>query len=160
MKYHILEKKKLKRMFKLTLVTGGAAFEDSNIGPNLSPYMPKDKITLFCNEFNTKMDFFVDKIVVNVKLFLFIDNTFFFIVKGPHLANLLKIYFNILSLKQLTQNSSSLFISIFDFFDMFLIKVLFWRNYFNINLLFNTLFFKKWMISLYHSVKNLPLINE
>lgn len=74
-----MEEKSIKRYFNLRIEANSAAFEHPSIGPNLSPFIDKLKITQFCNEFNnlTKI-YFSTEIKIFVKLFLRHDKSFFF----------------------------------------------------------------------------------
>lgn len=145
--------KKLKRFFNLFVKSSEAAFEDPFIGPNLSPYMSRDKIKMFCDEVNKQSSLIKSGIKLLVRLYLFDDKSFFFIIKGIPFALLLKLLLNI---KFNKFNISEKNISIFSAYDLIYIK-----NIFNIKLLpFNTLLFKYQIINNVYSIKKLNLTKK
>jgi len=73
-----MEKKKIKRFFNLTLNACSSRFEDSGIGPILSPFMNKEKVNSFCNDFNNQSKNYKSGLSLRVQLCLFTDNSFFF----------------------------------------------------------------------------------
>ena len=92
-----LEKKNEVRYFNLRINAQDASFENLNIGPNLSPFMKRDKINQFCIEFNNTTSIYLYKdIPLYLTLYLYTDNSFFFIIKGPSVAFLLKMIFDYL----------------------------------------------------------------
>jgi ribosomal protein L11 len=95
------EGKKLVRFFNLRINAKDASFENINVGPNLSPFINKEKINQFCLEFNKVTDIYISKeIPIYIRLFLYTDNSFFFIVRGPSFSFILKILFGLISLKK------------------------------------------------------------
>jgi ribosomal protein L11 len=95
------EEKNLVRFFNLRINAKDASFENINVGPNLSPYINKEKITQFCSEFNKVTDIYVSKeIPIYIRLFLYTDNSLFFIVRGPSFSFILKLLFGLVSLKK------------------------------------------------------------
>jgi ribosomal protein L11 len=97
----VREDRRLVRFFNLRINSKDASFENINVGPNLSPFMPKDKITQFCSEFNTITALYTStEIPVYLRLFLYTDGSFFFVIRGPSFSFLLKILFNINSLER------------------------------------------------------------
>ena len=122
-----MDKKKV-RFFNLRINAEEAIFENLSIGPNLSPFMNKDKITQFCNEFNHLTNIFISKdIPIFVKLYLYTDNSFFFIIKGPSFSFLLKILFNITSLSDLLWSNNK--ISIKELYDIVILKNYYLNKY-------------------------------
>lgn len=94
--------KKIVRFFNLRINSQDASFENLNIGPNLSPFMNREKINLFCLEFNSVTSFYLFKeIPIFCKLILFNDGSFILLIKGPSLNFFLKIL-DIKSLKVIT----------------------------------------------------------
>jgi ribosomal protein L11 len=94
-----LDKKNIVRYFNLRINAQDASFENLNIGPNLSPFMKRDKINLFCQEFNNMTSLYLYKdIPIYITFYLYTDHSFFFIIKGPSIAFLLRMLFNIESL--------------------------------------------------------------
>ncbi|EPS73342.1 hypothetical protein M569_01427, partial [Genlisea aurea] len=65
------------------------------IGPVLSPFMNKEKVTNFCNEFNKLSKNYKNNLPLRVLLCLFFDNTFFFLIKGINASLVLKLILNI-----------------------------------------------------------------
>jgi ribosomal protein L11 len=95
----VREDRRLVRFFNLRINAKDASFENINVGPNLSPFMPKDKITQFCSEFNSITEIYKSKeIPIYLRLFLYTDGSFFFVVRGPSFSFLLKILFSTYSL--------------------------------------------------------------
>lgn len=90
-----MEKKKIKRFFDLTLNACISRFEDSGVGPILSPFLNKDKVNSFCNEFNTQSKVYKSSLPLRVNLCIFMDNSFFFYIKGVNFFSLLKLVLNI-----------------------------------------------------------------
>lgn len=74
---------------------GNSKFEDSGIGPILSPFMNKEKVTNFCNEFNSLSKAYKKNLPLRVFFCLFFDNSFFFIIKGINISFLLKLILNL-----------------------------------------------------------------
>ena len=149
--YLIPSDKKIKRFFNLFIKSSEAAFEDPFIGPNLSPYMSRDKIKLFCDEVNKKSNCLKTGIKLLVRLYLFDDKSFFFIIKGIPFALLLKLLLNI---KFNKFNISTKRISIFDAYNMIYLK-----NIFNNTLLpYNSILLKYQLINNLYSIKNLSLV--
>jgi len=142
--------KKVKRFFNLFIKSSEAAFEDPFIGPNLSPYMSRDKIKLFCEEVNKKSTLIKSGIKLLIRLYLFDDKSFFFTIKGIPFALLLKLLLNI---KFNKFNICEKSITIFEAYDMLYIK-----NIFNIGSLpYNNLIFKYQIINNIYSIKNLKI---
>ncbi len=151
MNYLIPSDKKIKRFFNLFIKSSEAAFEDPFIGPNLSPYMSRDKIKLFCDEVNKKSNCLKTGIKLLVRLYLFDDKSFFFIIKGIPFALLLKLLLNI---KFNKFNISTKRVSIFDAYNMIYLK-----NIFNNTLLpYNSILLKHQLINNLYSIKNLSLV--
>lgn len=149
--YLIPSDKKIKRFFNLFIKSSEAAFEDPFIGPNLSPYMSRDKIKLFCDEVNKKSNCLKTGIKLLVRLYLFDDKSFFFIIKGIPFALLLKLLLNI---KFNKFNISTKCVSIFDAYNMIYLK-----NIFNNALLpYNSILLKYQLINNLYSIKNLSLV--
>jgi hypothetical protein len=107
-----MEKKKIKRFFDLTLNACISRFEDSGVGPILSPYLNKEKVNSFCNEFNVRSKVYKSSLPIRVNLCVFMDNSFFFFIKGVSFFSLLKLVLNIdrFSYDKIIE------INIFDFF--------------------------------------------
>jgi hypothetical protein len=129
--------KKIKNLFKLEIFCNSAKFEDSGIGPNLSPVLARDKINAFCEEFNKLTLKYNTDLKISVKLVIYIDNSFFFYLSGPTFSNIIKILNN-LNLEKI--------ISIFDLYDIIFLKNLFIYKEF-ISFKFNSIF-------LYTQLKN------
>lgn len=144
--------KKIKNLFKLEVLCGGAKFEDPGIGPNLSPYMVRDKINLFCAEVNQLTNTYNNELRIGVKLFLYMDNSFFFCVKGPNFTNLVKLFLNCDSLIGEAYNV----INLCDLFDLVYFKKLFMLNS---GIKYNNLVLKMQIKNSIHSIKNLKVIN-
>lgn len=113
-----MEKKKIKRFFDLTLNACVSRFEDSGIGPILSPFMNKEKVNSFCSEFNNKSKIYKSGLPLRVQLCLFIDNSFFFFIKGANFSSLLKLVLSVDRFSYSKKNE----ISIFDFFFLCILK--------------------------------------
>lgn len=143
--------KKVKRFFNLFIQSSQAAFEDPLIGPNLSPYMARDKIKLFCEELNSKCSNLKSGLKVLVRLYLFDDKTFFFIIKGVSFSSLLKLLLNI-KFKQFEKIKK--IVTIFDMYDVIYIKNIFNNKF----LKYDDLLFKKQIINNIYSMKNLEVI--
>lgn len=90
-----MEKKKVKRFFNLTLNACSSRFEDSGIGPILSPFMNKEKVNSFCSDFNNQSKNYKSGLSLRVQLCLFTDNSFFFLIKGVKFSSLLKLALNV-----------------------------------------------------------------
>nr|QFQ52410.1 hypothetical protein [Paramoeba aparasomata] len=145
--------KKLKRFFNLFVKSSQAVFEDPFIGPNLSPYMSRDKIKLFCEELNSKALLIKSGLKLLVKLYLFDDKSFFFIIKGVPFSLLLKLLLNI---KFNAFEETLKVITIFDAYN-----ILYLKNIFNIRFLpYDNLFLKSQLIDNIYSIKNLDLIKS
>lgn len=148
-----MEKNIIKRFIKLRIKPLGAVFEDQGIGPILSPFLPRDKINFFCNEFNNISKNYINELKLSVIFFLNLDNSFFFIIKGPRLSELLKLILNINSLYNISNDN---FIYLTEFFDLVFFKYSFF--FFNVN--YNNFLLKKFMISSLFSLKKIILKNE
>jgi len=144
----LIKKKKLKRFFNLFIQSSLAAFEDPAIGPNLSPYMARDKIKIFCEELNNKSNILKSGLKILVRLYLFEDKSFFFLIKGVPFSLLLKLLLNIKFNKFNTLTKS---ITIYETFDLLYLKNIFNNKY----LSYNNLIFKKQLINNIYSIKNL-----
>lgn len=93
--------KRLVRFFNLRINAMDASFENINVGPNLSPFIPKDKIKEFCSEFNKVTEMYASKEVpIYIRLFLYTDGSFFFVLRGPSYTFLLKTLMAIASLEK------------------------------------------------------------
>jgi ribosomal protein L11 len=90
-----MEKKKVKRFFNLTLNACSSRFEDSGIGPILSPFINKEKVNSFCSDFNNQSKNYKSGLSLRVQLCLFTDNSFFFLIKGVKFSSLLKLALNV-----------------------------------------------------------------
>lgn len=139
----------LKRYFNLRINANSAIFENQSIGPNLSPFMQKDKINQFCVEFNNVTTFYKsNEIELYVRLNLYYDNSFNFIIKGPSFPFLFKLFYNIDKLKNLNIKKDEI--------DLFMIyKIIFIKNYFinkNLNNYLFNLFIKDQFKNLYYSI--------
>jgi ribosomal protein L11 len=115
-------KKKLKRYFNLVLQSSKASFEDQFIGPVLSPFMTRDKIKVFCEEFNNKSKIIKASLKLMVKLYLYDDKTFFFIIKGVSFSLLVKL---LLNLNFHEFNNAIKTITIFEMYDLIYFKNIF-----------------------------------
>ena len=144
----VFKNKRVKRFFNLFVQSSLAAFEDPTIGPNLSPYMARDKIKLFCEELNKKSNMLKSGLKILVRLYLFDDKSFFFTIKGVPFSLLLKLLLN-LKFNQFSQISKS--ISIYEAFDLLYIK----NIYNNKFLFYDSLFLKNQLINNIYSIKNL-----
>ena len=143
--------KKVKRFFNLFIQSSQAAFEDPLIGPNLSPYMARDKIKLFCEELNSKCSSLKSGLKILVRLYLFDDKTFFFVIKGVPFSALLKLLLNI---KFNQFDKITKIVTIFDLYDIIYIK-----NIFNSKFLkYDNLLFKKQIFNNVYSMKKLEII--
>jgi ribosomal protein L11 len=102
----VREDRRLIRFFNLRINAQDASFENINVGPNLSPFMPKDKITQFCSEFNKATLFYKSKdIPIYLRLFLYTDGSFFFVLRGPSFSYFIKVLFCLYSLDKESINS-------------------------------------------------------
>lgn len=122
--------KKLNRFFNLRINSRGAAFENLNIGPNLSPYMNREKIKEFCNEFNKQTFIYrSEDLLIYVRLFLYTDKSFVFLIKGPSFSTLLKLVWNIMSLtnKNIMENS----ITLRSLYDIVILRNYYWFKLYN-----------------------------
>jgi ribosomal protein L11 len=90
-----MEKKKVKRFFNLTLNACSSRFEDSGIGPILSPFINKEKVNSFCSDFNNQSKNYKSGLSLRVQLCLFTDNSFFFLINGVKFSSLLKLALNV-----------------------------------------------------------------
>lgn len=148
-----MEKNIVKRFFKLRIKSGCAMFEDQSIGPILSPYIPRDKINNFCNDFNNISKIYINDLKLSVIFYLNIDNTFFFIIKGPRLSEIIKLMLNINSLYNLKDEN---FIYLTELYDL----VFFKYSFFLKNFKYNNFLLKKFLINSLFSIKNLKIKNE
>jgi len=146
------EKNIIKRSFKLRILPSLASFDDINIGPILSPFIPREKINLFCNDFNNNTKLFINELKLSVIFYLNIDNSFFYIIKGPRLTELLKI---VLSINNLYYSDIENYIYLTEFYDFLYYK---YYIFINNNFFFkNDLFFKNFFFNNLYSYKNLLL---
>lgn len=127
-------------------------FEDSGIGPILSPFMNKEKVNSFCIEFNNQSKAYKSGLPLRVQLCLFIDNSFFFFIKGANFSSLLKLVLNI---EKFNYNKKSE-INIFDFFLLCILKNNF---FFHKKKVYDRFFFFSLINSL-NSIKALVIKNE
>jgi ribosomal protein L11 len=148
-----MEKNIIKRFFKLRISSKNAAFEDPTIGPILSPFLTRDKITLFCNDFNNYSKIYLSEIKLSVIFFLNIDNSFFYIIKGPRFSELLKFVLNINSLSNIHSDN---FIFLTEIYDLIFFKF----SFFCSNFFFNSFLLKRFFLDLLFSIKNLLIIND
>lgn len=148
-----MEKNIIKRFIKLRIKPTGAVFEDQSIGPILSPFLTRDKINIFCTEFNNVSKIYINEFKLSVIFFINMDNSFFFIIKGPRLSELLKIVLNINSLYNISNEN---FLYLTEFFDLLFFKY----SFFVSNIKFNDFLLKKFMINSLFSLKNIILKNE
>lgn len=147
-----MDKKKIKRFFNLTLNACVARFEDSGIGPILSPFMNKEKINSFCSDFNTNSKQYKSGLPIRVNLCLFFDNTFFFFIKGVGFSSLLKI---VTSTEKISFNRN-IEINLMDLFFLCILKnnFLFDKKKINHRLTFYSI------LNSLSSIKSLNLKNE
>jgi len=113
-----MEKKKIKRFFNLTLNACSSRFEDSGVGPILSPFMNKEKVNSFCTEFNNQSKVYKNGLPLRVQLCLFVDNSFFFFIRGANFSSLLKLVLNVERFNYNKKNE----IGILDFFFLCILK--------------------------------------
>jgi hypothetical protein len=147
-----MEKKKIKRFFNLNLSACISRFEDSGIGPILSPFMNKEKVNSFCTEFNNQSKNYKSGLPLRVQLCLFIDNSFFFYIKGVNFSSLLKLVLNVDRFNYIKKNE----IDLFDFFLLCILK----NNFFSHKKkIYNKIFFLSLINSL-NSMKFLIIKNE
>lgn len=147
-----MEKKKIKRFFNLTLNACISRFEDQGVGPILSPFMNKEKVNSFCTEFNNQSKIYKSGLPLRIQLCLFIDNSFFFFIKGANFSSLLKLVLNVDRFSYDKKNE----ISIFDFFYLCILKNNFFLHKKHIN---EKVFFLSLVNSL-NSMKFLVIKNE
>jgi len=145
-----MEKNIVKRSFKLRILPNTASFDDINIGPILSPFIVRDKINIFCNDFNNNTKFFLNDLKLSVIFFLNIDNSFFYIIKGPRLSDLLKM---VIDLKNLYNSDFDNFLYLTELFDFLFLKYSIFNN--NEFFFFNDFFFKNFFFNNLFSFKNL-----
>jgi ribosomal protein L11 len=148
-----MEKNIIKRFIKLRIKPKEAVFEDQSIGPILSPFLTRDKINIFCSEFNNVSKIYINEFKLSVIFFINMDNSFFFIIKGPRLSELLKIVLNINSLYNISNEN---FLYLTEFFDLLFFKY----SFFVSNIKFNDFLLKKFMINSLFSLKNIIIKNE
>lgn len=148
-----MEKNIIKRFLKLRIKPGCAIFEDQSIGPILSPFITRDKINNFCNDFNNISKIYITDLKLSVIFYLNFDNTFFFVIKGPRLSEVIKLILNINSLYKIT-SSDFLFLS--EFFDLVFFKYFFFFK----NLRYNNFILKRFLINSLFSIKNINIKNE
>lgn len=74
--------KRIKRQFNLRFNAKESKFENPNIGPLLSPYIPRSIINDLCNTFNKSTSHIKAGLEIYLSLTLFKDNSFFYIVKN------------------------------------------------------------------------------
>jgi ribosomal protein L11 len=150
-----IEKKNEVRFFNLRINAHDASFENLNIGPNLSPFMKRDKINQFCTEFNNITSLYLYKdIPIYIKLYLYTDNSFFFIIKGPSIAFLLKIIFNIESLSDNYLFKNSLTFN--EFYDIIILK----RYFINKYIKKDSFILKRQARNILFGIKNLYIANR
>lgn len=152
-----LQVKKLKNLFKLEISCKSAKFEEPSIGPTLSPYMVREKINLFCNEFNNLTQYYNQELRISVKLFLYIDNSFFFIIKGPNFSTLLKLLLNRENLQVL---SGKTLITLMELYDMLYLKSIFSKSIILNIIKYNTLALKVQNLNAIYSVKSIEVQNS
>lgn len=145
-----MDKKKIKRFFNLTLSACVARFEDSGVGPILSPFMNKEKVTNFCNDFNNFSKKYKSGLPLRVYLCLFSDNSFFFYVKGVSFSLLLKLILNLERFNSCQE---------LDLFDFFLLLFLNNNLIADKNKIYNKIYFFS-LINFLNSTKNLIVKNE
>ena len=149
-----MEKGIIKRLFKLRLIPMNASFEDTNVGPILSPFLTKDKINQFCLDFNENSKFYFLDLRLSVIFFLNTDNSFFYIIKGQRLSELLKLILNTTSLFKIDES----FIFLTEFYDVIFYKYFFYNN-FNCYK-YNSFFFKLFLLNNLFSLKNFYVLND
>ena len=116
--------KKLNRFFNLRVNAHSAAFENLNIGPNLSTYMKKESIKEFCDAFNKETSIYnSEELLIYVRLYLYIDKTYIFLIKGPSFGNVMKFILNIDNLSLIDYKINYISLK-----DIYFICIL--RNYF------------------------------
>jgi ribosomal protein L11 len=148
-----MEKNIIKRFFKLRISAKNAVFEDPTIGPILSPFLTRDKILLFCNDFNNFSKNYINDIKLSIIFFLNIDNSFFYIVKGPRFSELLKLILNIDNLSIYYENNSIILTELYDL-------IFFKFSFFCLNFFFNSFLLKRFFLDMLFSIKNLLIINN
>jgi hypothetical protein len=142
------EKNIIKRSFKLRILPNLASFEDINIGPILSPFISREKINIFCNDFNNNTKFHINELKLSVIFYLNIDNSFFYIIKGPRLSELFKMVITINNLYNSDLENFLYLTELYDFlyykYNIFLNNDFFFKNFFFNNLYsFKNLLIKK-----------------
>lgn len=148
-----MEKNLIKRFFKLRINACNATFEDPTIGPILSPFLTRDKIIIFCNDFNNFSKIYLNDIKLSVIFFLNIDNSFFYIIKGPRFSELLKLILNINSLYLISNDN---FIFLTELYDLIFFKY----SFFSSSLFFNSFLLKRFFLDILFSIKNLVVLND
>lgn len=147
-----MEKKKIKRFFNLSLNACIARFEDSGVGPILSPFMNKEKVNSFCTEFNNQSKIYKSGLPIRVQLCVFTDNSFFFYIKGANFSYLLKLALNVDRFNYNLKHE----LNILDFFFLCLLKnnlFLHKKKFYEKNFFFS-------LINALNSTKYLLLKNE
>lgn len=148
-----MEKNNIKRSFKLRINSGCASFEDPTIGPILSPFLLRDKIVLFCNDFNNISKIYLNDLKLSVIFFLNSDNSFFFIIKGPRFSELLKLILNINNLSIISEDN---FIFLTELYDLIFFKY----SFFSFTFFFNSFLLKRFFLDILFSIKNLIIFND
>jgi len=117
----------------------------------LSPFMNKEKVNSFCNDFNNQSKNYKTGLPIRVHLCLFNDNSFFFIIKGVSFSSLLKLILNVERFNYNKMNE----INILDFFFICILK----NNLFLNKKIYNKVFFLSLINSL-NAMNFLILKNE
>lgn len=110
--------KRIKRQFNLRFSARESKFENPNIGPLLSPHLPRTIINDLCTSFNKSTSHIKTGLEIYLTLTLFKDNSFFYILKNVKPIFLLNLiisktycylfyvyYFNFFILKKIKVNN-------------------------------------------------------
>jgi hypothetical protein len=148
-----MKKSPIKSFLKLRIKPCCAVFEDQSIGPVLSEYLNREKINNFCNDFNNVSKCYINDLKLSVIFYFCLDNSFFFIIKGPRLSEIIKLILNINSLYKKTEDD---FLYLTEFYDLIFFKYFFYFN----NFKYNSFLLKKFLNNSLFSIKKLNIKNE
>jgi hypothetical protein len=148
-----MKKNLIKSFLKLRIKPNCAVFEDQSIGPVLSEYLNREKINNFCNDFNNVSKCYINDLKLSVIFYFYLDSSFFFIIKGPRLSEIIKLVLNINSLYKINIEN---FLYLTEFYDLIFFKYYFFLK----NSKYNNFLLKKFLFNSLFSIKNILIKNE
>ena len=145
--------KDILQFFNLRSNANSASFNNLNIGPNLSLYMNRESIKKFCDEFNNLTSIYNNNVLIYIKLFLYTDKSFCFLIKGPLFSLVLKV----ILCSHILDNKLVYQITLKNLYYINYLRNFYWFKFYDD---LNQYWFKLRLRNTFYSLSNLRIKNE